>query len=160
MLSFYLTILTIILLLFCVSKKNLHELTLLFLFMVIQLIYNSYSSILTTNKGVWELSENKWDKVLYTSYEFLLIPILILLFMNYSAFMKTEILKGMFFITSAFALCLFELLLQKWKVITYSNWEIWYSFTFFLVFLFILEYLNRIFKRMLLNEGIFSNETS
>lgn len=120
-----------IMILFCISffilKKKLSLPENLFIFMIEELMITSYFSILYINLKVWVITDQIPLFIIFRLYEFIVIPLLYVMYFNLLAAIQSRFNKWLFTITYVGILYGVEFLLVLGKVIRYSGWHFWQS---------------------------------
>ncbi len=152
----FLNLTIIVLIAFFSTHKNLNILENIFLFLFIELIFNSYIAVLYINFSNWEIGASKDSTIIFRLWELVLVPLLYVWYFNFVATFKRKFVKlyiTLFFIGSIYML---ELLLARLKVITYKNWQPELSILCISLILLLTYFLKHLFHNRLRNEGIAS----
>ncbi|MBO0994640.1 hypothetical protein [Bacillus sp. SD088] len=126
----------------------------LFIFMIQELIITSCFSVLYINLKVWEITNRIPLFIIFRLYEFIVIPLLYVMFFNLLAAIQSRFNKWLFTITYVAILYGVEFLLVQGKVIRYNGWDFWQSLFLIAVVLLISYILQFCFSQVLRKEGI------
>lgn len=139
---------------FSIVKKRLGLLENLFIFMVQELLITSYFAVLYINLKVWEITNSIKLFIIFRLSEFLVIPLLYVMYFNLLAAIQSHFNKSLFTITYIAILYGVEFLLVQGKVIRYNGWDFWHSLLSIAFVLLISSILQFCFRRVLRKEGI------
>lgn len=147
-----------IMILFCIAffiiKKRLSLPENLFIFMIEELMITSYFSILYINLKVWVITNRIPLFIIFRFYEFIVFPLLYVMYFNLLAAIQSRFNKCLFTITYIAILYGVEFLLVQGKVIRYSGWHFWHSLFLITAVLLISYILQFCFRQIIRKEGI------
>jgi len=126
-LSFFIDVAMVILISFCLLKKNHNRFENLFMLMAAEFVLLCYYAILYINLDLWTISKGTERFIIFRIYEVFFIPLLFLLYFNLLPLLKK--LFSQFGLTVLFIgiILAVELWMVEWKVIMYKNWHAWQS---------------------------------
>ena len=152
-LFFYVVLNALALFLFVKKKKMLHILEIIVYWMVSSYLYQNFSALCYMNFKTLIIPEK-------LSYEFshfinrtLLFPILMVTFLHFFIMLTTQFKKILLIICFIFILTGMEYLADYLGVIIHVHWQIWWSFSFWLIALLILLVFMQFFRRILYKGG-------
>ncbi len=127
-----------------------------FIFIILELLISSYFSVLYVNTEVWEVNKNTALFVMFRIYEIIILPILILLFINILKLIPRKWLKGITFIIFLLVTYGVEYTLVHWDIITYIEWVYWKSILIYILLFISVMLLLKFFQRLFQKERIIS----
>jgi hypothetical protein len=135
-------------------KKLTPLLTLIFLWLVIEFSFTSFISVIVDNAKLWEVGKNPKDFVIFRVVEVVVIPLLMLFYLEILNYIKVLKVRIIFTLTWILLLFGMEYSLVKFKVMKYVNWQIGWSFVTWFLFLMFIFMIQLLFNKILKKEGV------
>jgi len=150
----------LLLLLYCLINKKLHPLESIFIILIVEFIISTYFAIVTVNKEFIEISNKSYLLILFRVHEVITLPIIILLYFNGYALLKTKIMKWFSNVLIIVLLILIEEVIKYWEGITYLQWNVWRSGLFYIFLVLTTSVLLKAYSTILRKEERNINATS
>ncbi len=159
-LNTYIFISIICVIVFALSKKKAHEFELLLIILLIEFLFLTYFAIISTNYSYIKISTKAQDYVTYQIFEIVLLPMLVLLTISYTSFLKSAFAKCLLGLTLVGVLCSIEYSLLRLIIIEYKGWHFFYSITAYSLIFILIQTAKHWFRKILINEGMIKHDSS
>lgn len=113
----------ILLILYTLSKKRLHHLEQAFISLLILFSFTVFTSIFVDNVRWWEISGNIESVLGLKFFEFIIVPVSILFYLNIRLSLLTRLIRFLFDMVSVAYFMLMEYGLIQMKFLTHQNWR-------------------------------------
>lgn len=153
-LSLFLSATMVVTLFFVLTRKKNNKLLLIFVFMGIEYLFTSFISVIADNESLWRISEEPSRFFIFRIAEVILIPLLLLWYLELGKRISTFFAKVLLFAAWTFLLAGLEKLLILIKVIDQLKWELWGTFITWIIVLITTILLKKSFSSLLKKEGI------
>lgn len=145
-LTFCLDVVMVVLISFCLLKKNYNRLENLFVLMTVEFVLLCYYAVLYINLDIWTISKETEKFIIFRIYEVLLNPLLFLLYFNLLPLIKKLLAKCGFTVLFIGVLFGVECWMVAWNVIVYKHWHAWQTLTASLIFVILFSMLLKAYQ--------------
>lgn len=146
---FYLLINLIAFFFFIKMKKKLHILEILVYWMIGSYLFQNLSALCYMNFKTLYIPDHLSYELSHFINRILLFPLLMVTFLHYFLILNTYLKKFLLIVSFLFIFLGLEWLSDVLGVLIHINWRIWWSFSFWLVTMFILIGLMKVFRQIL-----------
>ncbi len=153
-LFFYIILNLIAMFLFIKKKKKLHILEIFVYWMVASYLYQNFSALCYMNFKNLFVPEKLSYELSHFINRIFLFPIIMVTFLHCYHFFSSLIKKLSVIVSFIFILSGLEWLCDYLGVLIHINWQIWWSFSFWIIALFILIGTMKIFRKILYRGGV------
>lgn len=135
-------------------KKKTPILTLIFVWLVIEFFFTSFISVIVDNAEFWKVSKNTKDFIIFRVAEVIVIPIVMLFYLEVLHAKISVKFKMMFTVIWVLMLFCVESLLVSLDIFNYTKWQIGWSFAVWFIFLLLVILTQTLFNKVLRSEGV------
>jgi hypothetical protein len=143
----------LVVLLFIKIKKNLHILEILIYWMVASYLFQNLSALCYMNFKTLFIPEKLELELAHFLNRTILFPIVMVTFLHFYLTFWSRLKRGLLLLTFMFLLVGLEWLADLLGVITHVNWQIWWSFSFWMTTLLVLVSFMNFFRKILYKGG-------
>jgi hypothetical protein len=135
-------------------KKKTPILTLIFVWLVIEFFFTSFISVIVDNAEYWKVSKNTKDFIIFRVAEVIVIPIVMLFYLEVIHAKISGKFKMMFAVIWILLLFCVESLLVSLDIFNYTKWQIGWSIGVWFLFLLLVLLTQSLFNKILSREGV------